>query len=241
MKTVAAHRELYGDPPSSAAAEEGTRAHEKMEKHLRLSSSAQLLGPINDKGPRAVLPREVVRSEGRELSEDDDEYDDLLPMLEWVDKQEGALFLETRFDFGQHFGYVGLEGTGDITLVEPDCITIADLKYGRGIVEVEDAKGVPNRQLMVYLAGAVATFGPRPKYRITILQPRAWHRDGPIRSRDVSAAEFSVFLFDLENAIEANFGNGACTPGDHCQDYCPARSTCRALKRKCVERFRDED
>lgn len=226
LETVRQHRALFGTPPSSAAAEEGTRAHEKMELHLRAS-------PL-------YRERAGENQPGVFLCEDDDEYDDLLPMIEWVEKQPGELYLETRFDFGESMGYVGLTGTGDVTLVEPDRLTIVDLKYGRGIVEVEDARGVPNRQLMVYLSGAVNAFGPRDSYRLAILQPRAWHKKGPIRTRDVSPAELSVFQFDLENAIEGNYKGAPCTTGPHCREWCAAQSSCRALARQALQRFRED-
>jgi hypothetical protein len=220
LATVRQHRARFGRAPSSAAADEGTRAHEKMELHLQ--------------------PRSVLGTEGVPLTDADDEYDDLLPCLEWVEQQPGELHLETRVDVGAQFGYVGLTGTMDIVLVEPDRITVADLKYGRGLVEV---KG--NHQLMNYLVGVVDRFGSRQEYRLVILQPRAWHPDGSIREHTVSHAELEVYKFDLENAIEANYRGGQCNPGDHCRKYCEALSSCKAVaqvgRRRLAETPIEED
>ncbi len=166
---------------------------------------------------------------------DEDEDEDLTPVLEWIADQPGQLYSETRIDFGQPYGFENLTGTGDLTWVEPHRLTIGDLKFGRGIVEVES-----NRQLMVYLAGAINRFGPRDEYRLVILQPRAWHEDGAIREYVVSHAEFLVFEFDLVEAIEANYGNGKCHAGDHCRKFCPALGTCVEARRHARQRLTAE-
>lgn len=224
--TVAQHVETYGRPKSSAAAEEGTLAHEKMEAHLH--ATAPTLSP--------TIP---APDSPQELTHEDDEYDDLLPMIEWVYDQPGELFLESRIDFGQQFGYVDLTGTTDLVLAEPSRLTIGDLKYGRHVVEIEDDLGRTNRQLMTYLSGAVARFGKAEEYRLVILQPRAWHRDGPIREKIISHSELEVFNFELEEAIAANYQGGECTPGPWCRPYCPALKTCKAVAALSLQRFRD--
>ena len=86
-----------------------------------------------------------------------------------------------------------------------------------------------NHQLMNYLVGVVAQFGPRSEYRLVILQPRAYHVDGPIREHTVSHAALEVYKFDLERAVEANYQGGKCSPGDQCRKFCEALSSCRAV------------
>lgn len=221
MKAVAAYREQYGRPPTSAAAEEGTRAHERLERLLQGEATP---GPKGTPVPRqVVLPADL-------FEEDHDE--DLVPMLEWVNAQPGELYLETQVDFGDVFGFVGLTGTADILLVEEDRITIADLKYGRGVVEVNR-----NPQLMAYLFGAVQKFGRRNRYRLTILQPRAWHPDGPIRSYEVSGDDLEVFAFELQEAIEANYGNGKLYAGSHCRYYCEVFGRCPEAAKEARRRL----
>lgn len=235
--TVNQHYDAYGRPPSSAAAEEGTAAHEKFERHL--------LGLISTQGQEHVpeeLNRELfVRAvrDTRPITEDDDEFDHLQECIEWIEKQPGSMLPETRLDFGEHLGYVGLTGTVDVTLVTEDTLTIADLKYGKVLVEVLARLGRPNTQLMCYLVGAINRFGPRERYRIVILQPRAWHKDGPIREHWVTKAELAIFLFDLENAIEASYKGGPCTPGPWCRHYCDALASCRAVVLAARQRLRD--
>lgn len=229
MKAVSAYREEFGTPPTSAAAEEGTRAHERFEYLL---AGGKLLA-------KAEVPRAVERSPilPDDLFEEDHD-EELVPMLEWIGQQPGDLFLETRVDFGEPFGFVGLGGTADILLVEPDRITIADLKFGRGVVEVDR-----NPQLLTYLFGAVQVFGRRPLYRLAILQPRAWHPQGPIRTYEVTADELEVFAFELEEAIRANYGDGRPSAGPHCQHYCIAFGRCKeaaAERRRRLARTPEE-
>lgn len=222
-KTVRQHIQLYGVPEAGYAAEEGTRAHEKLERHL-LTLPALKAPP----GKPAKEWAAYLGASRRELDPDDSEYDHLVECVEWIERQPGHLYSEARLDFGEGFGYVGLTGTVDVALVEPDRLTIADLKYGRMLVEVRDSNGRLNPQLMTYLVAAINRFGKRDRYRLAILQPRAYHEDGPIRVVEVSPAELEVFLFDLERAIDANYNDGAHEPGDHCRKFCTAMPTCRA-------------
>jgi hypothetical protein len=169
----------------------------------------------------------------------DHEFDeDLVPIFEWTQDQPGDLYVETQLDIGSALGFVDITGTADLIFVENDRLTVGDLKYGRGVVEA-----TRNKQLMTYLFGAIQRFGPRPSYRVVVLQPRAWHPDGPIRSYTVTEAEMDVFAFELERAIEENYGNGQCHPGDHCRNYCEAFGSCRAAalasRRRLLEASED--
>ena len=197
MRTVAFHRELYGSQEVvSAAAAEGTAAHERFEIMLRQSAQGET------------------------------EFDeDLLPLVEWVHSQEGAKYYERTVDWGAELGgFVDLTGTVDVTIVADDCITVADLKYGRGLVEVEE-----NPQLMTYLSGLVDLHGRRKFYRLAILQPRAYHKDGPVRIYELDNEELDGFRSRLLIAVKANFGNGQPVAGDHCRKFCPALASCREV------------
>jgi hypothetical protein len=195
-------RLVHGVPDTpSAAAEEGTLAHDWLANHL--------LGI-------------------RDLSELGDKimYDHLMPVAEWVGDQPGELHVETQVDFGSAFGYTGLTGTSDAILVHPKHLTIGDLKYGRVFVDVND-----NLQLKAYLVGAVAKFGRRPRYRLVIMQPRAWDEEKPgtIRETWISDEELQVFEAELDLAIAANY-NPRSKPkvGEYCRHYCKALGRCPA-------------
>lgn len=224
-KTVAQHIGQFGEPKSSEAANEGTAAHEKFEAHL--------LHSLRDR----LHPDFKTGTTPKELSEEDDEFEDLMSMVEWVEQQEGVFLLEHRVDCGAPFGFVDQEGTVDITILEEERLTIADLKFGRVPVEVKDEYGRFNPQLMSYLVGTVHRYGKRDEYRLVILQPRAWHRRGPVREVVVPHAALEVFMFDLEEAMEANFKGGECTPGPWCRPYCPALGSCRAVAARALRIF----
>jgi hypothetical protein len=194
---------------TSEAAEEGTRAHEWMANILLGQADlAECLEP--------------------EMA------DYLAGCIEWVQAQEGELHVETRVDFGETFGLVDLTGTADVIVDSPDELLVADLKYGRYLVEVTD-----NLQLMIYLVGAVHRFGQRPSYRLAILQPRAWHDQGTIRVTTVSNSQYLAFREQLGEAIARQYDpRSKPVPGDHCRRYCNALGSCPGAALKSLEAFR---
>lgn len=198
---------------SSPAAEEGTLAHHHFEEHL---NGIQGLDSLDN---------EVMR-------------DALLSCAEWVEDQVeetgGELHTELRVDFGEQFGYVGLTGTADVIVVSEEEILVADLKYGTMPVEAEE-----NTQLLSYLVGAIRRFGPRKAYRVAILQPRARHAKGPIRTWHVSKDRVAEFEKQLEEAIHNNYNGGSAVVGSHCRNFCLAASVCPALADHSLRLFRE--
>ncbi len=97
---------------------------------------------------------------------------------------------------------------------------VVDYKHGAGvIVEVEE-----NLQIMYYVFCKISKWNARPSMRIrlTIVQPRAFHKDGPIRSWDTTAEYilnwgYKVLLPAMLNTEISDELN----PGKHCQ-FCPA-------------------
>lgn len=111
-------------------------------------------------------------------------------------------------------------GTTDVLGVSPQMIHVADYKHGWVPVDV-----VKNVQLMLYLLAAIAEFGPRPEYWITVMQPRYLHRDGPTRSYRVTEAD----LAQLKQAIGWALSNrDKFFAGKHCK-YCKVRGACATL------------
>lgn len=194
---------------SSAAAEEGTRAHEWLADHL-------------------LKTRDLVNCDDPEMS------DHLFMCVEWVQSQEGTPQIEIKVDFGAAFGFADLTGTADLIFDHKDYLTVADLKYGRQVVEVHD-----NKQLMCYLVGAVHKFGRRDKYQLAILQPRAWHKDGLLRTTWVSDQELRQFETALGEAIKASYNpKTKATAGPWCQHYCKALGRCKTAAAKSLDLFR---
>lgn len=193
---------------TSAAAAEGTEAHEVLESVLR-----------------GTLDLDTLK--------DNEMHDYLSSCLEWLFYQPGVIHPELRMDFGSTFGFVDLFGTSDVVIDHPEHLTVADLKYGMGLVEVEG-----NTQLLTYLSAAVEQFGPRERYRLAILQPRAYHPQGTIREWWLTHRELEEFRVLLGDAISRNYNRGKPTAGDHCRKYCKAQGSCPALARHSLELFR---
>lgn len=125
------------------------------------------------------------------------------------------IFVERKLDIAE----TGEFGTGDIILVSEREIEIIDEKSGYVPVGIK-----MNPQLLVYLLGAIAEFGERKKYRITIHQPNFDHIDGPLRSYDPTPDDIDWFRGEIKYSM-AN--EEECKAGTHCKEtYCPHRGTC---------------
>lgn len=126
-------------------------------------------------------------------------------------------------------GYSGIAGgTADVQLIRWDDETyeIIDFKYGFDPVEADAA------QLKFY---AVAAFGVSSDVRCTVIQPRAFHEDGPVRSVVVSSQELAAFYRDASRAIdEAEAELPPYSPSVQACHYCPAATICPALEAQAL-------
>lgn len=131
-------------------------------------------------------------------------------------------------------------GTGDfIAYVEKHRetgkrrITIADLKYGKGVpVDVEH-----NVQELTYAIGVVARYHNRgvDEVELVIVQPRAPHRDGPVRRWVTDTVTLFDHIVALQNAAEvAATDDAPFNPGDACK-FCEAAGKCNALYERVME------
>lgn len=139
--------------------------------------------------------------------------------------------LEQRFDLCEY--YPGLFGTADCVFYYPHVkkLVVIDYKHGAGIpVEVEE-----NPQLMYYGLGALnALKVPVETVKLVIVQPRCFHKDGPIRSWETDVIRMLDFVADLiEDAKATEDPNAELVTGDHCR-WCPAQASCPALSEKAL-------
>ena len=118
-------------------------------------------------------------------------------------------------------------GTADALILANKHISVIDFKSGRYPVEVEH-----NKQLKIYGLGALARYGSEDTVLdLTIVQPRAKHKDGSIRTTTIKAQDLVLWGFnELKSACDSceeenpkfNFGN-------HCR-FCPAKDKCDTYK-----------
>ena len=189
---------------SSSFAEEGTRAHDLMEKML-----------LRD--PREVGESFDVHSE---MVEHVQTYVDYVESL----KRPGdTLFVEHRVDFSEWVpdGF----GTADTILRGEDYNHIVDLKYGKGVkVYVQD-----NPQPLLYGLGAYADFGFISNFktvRMSIVQPRLDHID----EWEISVTDLLKFGEEARQAAADTLNpNAPRAPGEKQCKFCKAKADCPAL------------
>lgn len=138
------------------------------------------------------------------------------------------LMLETRLDMS--WIHPKLFGTGDILIYKRKTkeLIVLDYKYGSGhVVEVGN-----NPQVRTYAVGAAKMFEAQGVESITsvIIQPRAYHKDGAIRTETIEI--FELYEFEAELAIAArktDDPNATAVAGSHCK-FCPAAWGCSTLR-----------
>lgn len=108
-----------------------------------------------------------------------------------------------------------------------------DFKYGWGIVEAFE-----NWQLLVYANGVIPELGDDWRgwvFELAVVQPRPFHRMGPVRTWKLTAMEVAEYGRHLRTAAEGAMGNHPYTQvGRHCK-YCPARHACPALQAAAMD------
>jgi hypothetical protein len=147
------------------------------------------------------------------------------------DKDDVHIFLEKGFDLSRL--YPGMFGTNDYCFfVRGEILIVLDYKHGRG--KVVEAKFNP--QLLYYALGAILEIcrdrGDLPKIvRTVIVQPRAAHRDGPIRTWDYTIDEVMDFTKTLiEAAIATEDPDAPLVPGEVQCFFCNGKAKpCPAL------------
>lgn len=139
-----------------------------------------------------------------------------------------ALEVEQRLDM-THL-HPQIFGTGDATVLDHahQHLHVIDFKYGKGIAVEADE----NPQLLLYAAGAARRHHNAKVANLTIhvVQPRAPHAKGPIRTYDIDLLD--LFEFEATLAIaaaETDKPDAAFHAGDWCSDgFCKIQASCPA-------------
>lgn len=124
----------------------------------------------------------------------------------------------------------GIFGTGDFIAYRGDLqrVTICDFKHGRGVaVEVAE-----NEQLLTYALAVARRYHNRGvrEVELIIVQPRAPHRDGPVRRWVTDLVGLYDHAMTIQSAAEmAKRDDAPLVPGDHCK-FCRAAAICPALQ-----------
>ena len=165
---------------------------------------------------------------------------DIAVYTDYVQSLGGILQVEKRVKVSE-----SVPGTADAVVWDPHTATleVIDLKYGQGVsVEVMD-----NLQLRIYALAALLTLNyPAVYVKVTIVQPRYNHADGPIRSVkfwSIDLLEFHADLLDAEAVVEEAEENHRLglsmseylVPSEEGCRWCNAAPTCPAVYRRAKE------
>lgn len=199
---------------SSVFAAEGTAAHELGEICLGNGSEpAEYMG-------------EMIKASGTEFEVNQDMIDAVTTYTDYcrnfMTDDKTLYMIEKKFDLG--FLGEGEKGTSDFTGLHGKVLHVIDYKHGKGVaVEVEG-----NVQGLCYGLGASKLFQHESWdiLRITIVQPRAFHDDGPIRTWDVPRDELLDYMLDYAMYAKATESPEAPRAvGDWCR-FCKAKPIC---------------
>lgn len=205
----------FPEDRESFAAAWGTAAHEVAE--------AMLLG--------LGVPK-VVKTKSHTIEVDDEIEECAQVFVDYVREQVGnsrTMFSEQTFGLDAIDPPIEGGGTADAVILDREAgvIEVVDLKGGMGVV----VEVIGNKQLRTYALGALlANPGPWKRVKVTIVQPRAPHPDGRIRSEEFHVADLMDWTADLLEAMHAAVRAGErpedhLSAGDHCR-FCKAQHVC---------------
>lgn len=194
--------------PTNPAAEEGTAAGELLE--------------------RMLLNKDIPAQARNGVYFDDDMAFYTKPIAEEIKSNvQGPILCEQRIDWQTRSG-IRIKGSYDISFVREGKLYIDDLKYGWGLVEVQE-----NWQLLGYAIGEVIRRGVAfEKIVLRIHQPRPHHEDGSTRVWELTYGELLGYKERIDQRMEAIVsGDKTLTTGKQCK-YCPATAeACPAFNR----------
>lgn len=198
---------------TSVYAEEGTFAHEVAQ--VFLSTGGWLVRADEEMVANVKVYTDLIHAESK----------------------GGKLFVEQRLDLSSI--HPKMFGTADAVIYyeQQKLLRVYDLKYGQGhVVDVKD-----NPQLKYYALGAMLMLNlPVETVETVIVQPRAFHADGPIRRQSYDAFDMLDFSADLAAlAKRTEDPNAPLVSGDHCR-WCPAAGICPKLREQAALAAKEE-
>jgi hypothetical protein len=229
----------------SEASAWGTACHQLSEKCFRTGKDADaFIGTVENTKQRKIEVDE-------ELAETAQIYVDYVNsrLAKYAAEFPGSKAIvhhEQHFSLASLKGPFDAGGTGDTVIYFPrwKMIEVVDLKGGRGLVEAAD-----NKQLRTYGLGAVIANAGLDIERVmtTIVQPRAPHKSGKIRSETFHVADLVEWTAELvgrmalsKQAMDempttpfAAWCAKWLTPGN-CK-FCPSEGSCPALEARALD------
>lgn len=206
----------YEDQTSGYAAE-GTVAH-------ALANQCWLTGV-----PPETFLGQPRSCEGHTITIDQEMVDAVTVYLEFIEAlaDGGRVLTETRIESEWIRGF-----GGTIDCMLPAKLHLVDFKYGAGLpVDVRGTgegtwDGV-NVQMACYAILAREHLNKQGDVTVTIVQPRASHPDGPIRTTTLDGSYLADLTLQLIQVADGDRA-GEIHAGDHCR-WCPRKVECPEL------------
>lgn len=201
----------------------GTVAHEVAELCLK-----------GNEPPEVYFDRTFTVDKYR-ITVDEEMVETVQVYVDYVRENSFGKELHVEEKFSLELIYEGMFGTNDAAIYDSKALTleIIDLKGGAGkAVEVED-----NPQLKYYALGAMLNYQHRgvQTVKLTIVQPRAGHRDGAIRSWETTPMELMMWADELRDlAKRTEDPDAPLVAGDHCK-FCAYAGQCPAFKEDAIK------
>ena len=126
-----------------------------------------------------------------------------------------------------------LNGTADYVMYQRgNILHVYDFKYGKGVVVAVEE----NKQLAIYAIGVLDKLEcPFDSIKITIVQPRAPHSEGPVRTWTVDNRWIENFRRELKvHVAAAKTPNALLAAGKWCR-WCSAKAVCPELFKSVQE------
>lgn len=192
------------DEDDTDASREGTAAHEVVGRLVQDGELMQV-GQLTSNG--VAVTEEMV--EGAQL------YAEAVARYPGGDVERSIECLYVHRDcWGTpDYAYGPLDGT----------LYVADYKFGHRYVDAFE-----NWQLIAYAIGRMPKYLPSVRVVLQIIQPRSYHRDGPVREWIINGHELRDYAQVLHAACtKAEQPDAQCNAGPQCYE-CPARHVCEA-------------
>lgn len=208
---------------SSIYADEGTAAHQLGEDCLRKGDR-----PEEYRGEIIVVEKEGPR---REFEVTADMIEAVNVMVDHCTPLLGRHMIEHKFTLP----FLGPDekGTSDFTALHNKILHVVDYKHGKGV----PVEAIDNVQGLCYGLGAAEEFQYDDWHtlRVTIVQPRCYHDDGPVRSWDVPRDELFDYMLNFAAAAKATEDpNAPLQVGKWCR-FCNAKVGCPAQLKNAQE------
>lgn len=216
---------LSKDMPSqdSVYSIEGTKAHECLEAFLKEFLGKGLVYSVKDKLLEMHPPEMVEHA-----------WEAFKYIADRFDKCGDGTILHSEIKLYNSQIHPEMFGTTDAAIVEEyGWLEVIDFKYGAGIaVDVKD-----NTQLIQYALGLLEKYSNLDfrGVRLIIIQPRAEHKDGPIRIHEMRLSELYEWQKLFVNGVtKATAPSPEFKSGSHCY-WCPAKIKCPEISKKALK------